>query len=125
MRFHHIGIACSDIDRKNKEIRELYSIKEETPVVHDENQQACVCMLTLLSGINLELVSGGPVDNLLKKEFSYYHICFEVEDLEKAISNFEKKGAILVSPPKPAILFKGKKVAFLYTTTGLVEFLEA
>ena len=34
------------------------------------------------------------------------------------------RGGVLVSEPKPAVLFGGRRVAFLYTRIGLIELLE-
>ena len=71
--------------------------------------------------VNIELVSGEMVKDLVKKKITYYHICYEVKNIQKSIDSF--KNSILISPPKEAILFNNKKVAFLYTPIGLIELL--
>ncbi|SHG97943.1 VOC family protein [Chryseobacterium oranimense] len=123
MKFHHVGVACKDIQAELQSIRKLHKIIEETPVVFDENQQAELCMITVEDGLNIELVSGTPVENLLKKRISYYHICYEVDDIDQSIENLTENGGMLISPPKEAILFNNRKVAFLMLSYGIVELL--
>ncbi|MBB6371651.1 VOC family protein [Chryseobacterium shigense] len=123
MKFHHVGVACKDIQAELQNIRKLHKIIEETPVVFDENQQAELCMITVEDGLNIELVSGKPVQNLLKKNISYYHICYEVDDIDQSIENLIEHGGMLISPPKEAILFNNRKVAFLMLSYGIVELL--
>jgi methylmalonyl-CoA/ethylmalonyl-CoA epimerase len=123
MKFHHVGVACKDIQAELQSIRKLHKIIEETPVVFDENQQAELCMITVEDGLNIELVSGTPVENLLKKRISYYHICYEVDDIDQAIESLTENGGMLISPPKEAILFNNRKVAFLMLSYGIVELL--
>ncbi|KMQ66279.1 lactoylglutathione lyase [Chryseobacterium angstadtii] len=123
MKFHHVGVACKDIQAELQSIRQLHKIIEETPVVFDPNQQAELCMITVEDGLNIELVSGKPVENLLKKRISYYHICYEVENIDETIENLTEKGGLLISPPKEAILFNNRKVAFLMLSYGIVELL--
>ncbi|SHL01546.1 VOC family protein [Chryseobacterium polytrichastri] len=125
MKFHHVGVACKDIQAELQSIRQLHKIIEETPVVFDENQQAELCMITVEDGLNIELVSGKPVENLLKKRISYYHICYEVDDIDKTIEYLTEKGGMLISPPKEAILFNNRKVAFLMLSYGIVELLNS
>ena len=81
------------------------------------------CCLTLSDGTNLELISGKQVEGLLKKNITYYHLCFEVEDIRAEIDRLEKENAKLLSPPKPAPLFDNREVAFLHVSYGIIELL--
>ncbi|KFF75069.1 lactoylglutathione lyase [Chryseobacterium sp. P1-3] len=125
MKFHHVGVACKDIQTELQNIRKLHKIVEETPVVFDPNQQAELCMVTVEDGLNIEFVSGKPVENLLKKRISYYHICYEVEDIVTTIDLLTQNGGMLISPPKEAILFDNRKVAFLMLPYGIIELLNS
>lgn len=125
MKFHHVGVACKNIQEELESIRKLHKVIEETPIIFDPNQQAELCMVTVEDGLNIEFVSGKPVENLLKKRISYYHICYEVEDIDKTIENLTENGAMLISPPKEAILFNNRKVAFLMLSYGIVELLNS
>ena len=125
MKFHHIGIATNDIDLMLSKMKNFFEIKEISNTVYDPLQDANLCMLTLNDGTKIELISGHIVENLLKKRQFLYHTCYVVGDLKKAIDELENDGAFLVSSPKEAILFYGKKVAFLMWDLGLIELLEA
>lgn len=124
MRHHHVGCACKDIEKTAEKLCKLFSA-ERGQTIYDPEQDANLCMLTMPDGTFVELVSGNVVEGYLKKRMSYYHICYEVDDLEDAIDSLGSKGAVVVSSPKPAILFDGRRVAFVMTPIGLVELLEA
>ncbi len=124
MRFHHIGIACRDIEEGKKNLQKLFSALEFGQTLFDKEQDVSLCMARVADGLSLELIAGEPVRKLVEKNVSYYHLCFEVDDIESAISDMTGNGAILVSEPKPAVLFGSKRVAFLYSPAGLVELVE-
>ncbi|HEV3156197.1 MAG TPA: VOC family protein [Candidatus Baltobacteraceae bacterium] len=123
-RFHHVGIACDDIDATAEYVRQAYEIISDTGTIFDPQQNASLRLFNEGEAGAIELVSGAPVAKLLKRGTTYYHICYTVPDLEVAIERAQSVGAVCVSPPKPAILFGGRRVAFIYTPFGLVEFLE-
>ena len=120
MKFHHIGIATNDIEKSLNFLKNQFKIVSISKKIFDEKQNAYL-MLVKTEDMTYELVSGEMVKNLIKKNITYYHICYEVKNLEKAIKQID---GILVSPPKEAILFNNRKVAFLITPLGLIELLE-
>ena len=84
-----------------------------------------MCLLTLRGGLKLELISGPMVADLVKKGMTYYHLCYGVPDIEKAMADFKKTGQVTtISEIKPGKLFNGRRAVFLYTPIGLVELLE-
>lgn len=124
LKIHHIGIVCKNIERAVREYQKLYNVLDVSETVHDELQNADLCILRTDTGINVEFISGEQVANLLKSKITYYHICYAVKDIEEAVAHFVDNGSLLVSDLKPAILFGGKRVAFLMTQTGLIELVE-
>lgn len=124
MKIHHVGIVCKKIDKAIKDYGRLFEIVEQSPVVYDELQKAELCMVKTNTGLNVEFISGEQVEGLLKQKVSYYHLCYSVSNIEAEIARFEENGALTISTPKPAILFDGKRVAFMLTKTGLIEFVE-
>ena len=124
LRFHHIGIACEKINKVKEWIKRMYTIVYERGPLFDPAQNATVCLLRSEDGLVIELVSGEEVENIIKKGISFYHLCYAVQNIDEAIEDLKKGGAILFSPPKEAILFDKKKVAFLYTPMGVIELLE-
>ncbi len=125
MKFHHIGVACKNIDEEISNISKIHNIIKQTPTVFDKEQNAELVMLTLADGTNIELISGKQVETLVKKNITYYHICFEVEDIDSEIERLIGENAFLISPPKPAVLFNNRKVAFLHVSYGLIELLNS
>lgn len=123
MKLHHVGVACLDIKQKLNELKLTQLVISATPIVYDSKQSAELCMLQMAGGYNLELISGKPVESIVKKNITYYHLCYIVEDINDSIETLTKNGFILVSPPKEAILFDGRLVAFLYGPFGLIEIL--
>jgi methylmalonyl-CoA/ethylmalonyl-CoA epimerase len=125
MKFHHVGVACKDINEEIANICKIHQIIKQSPTVFDEEQSAELVMLTLSDGTNIELISGRQTENLVKKNVTYYHICFEVDDIQAEIDRLIGLDAFLISPPKPAILFDYREVAFLKVSYGIVELLSS
>ena len=128
MKFHHVGITVEDIDSGLQMWKEIFiDVLEQLSVkkCFDPLQEIELCLFEV-GNLKIELVSGEKVKNFLRRGTKIYHICFEVDNLERKIENLINKGCILVSPPKPAVLFEGRRVAFLITPMGfLIELLEA
>ena len=121
MKFHHIGIATKNIDKTFEWVRNNFEVINYTATIFDKNQNANLKMI-YTKDVNIELVSGDVVKKFIDKKITYYHICYEVDDIEKDIKSFSN--SIIISPPKEAVLFNNRKVAFIYTPIGIVELLE-
>lgn len=124
MKFHHIGIATSNIEETIVKLKDVMNIENISDIVYDELQDGRLCMLTLEDGINLELIEGKVVENIIKKRQYLYHTCYVVSSLDDSIEDLINKGAFLISDAKPAKLFNNRKVAFLMWDLGMIELLE-
>lgn len=124
MKIHHIGIACDNIENAIAEFSKYHDVLDKSDIVYDPLQKASLCMIYTNTGLDVEFISGEQVTRLTKKGISYYHLCYEVDKLNDIIEIYLKNGAMMISEPKPAILFGGRRVAFLYLPYGLVEFVE-
>ena len=124
LAFHHIGIACADIEKTARYVREAYVVESDSGTVHDPLQDVYVRLFNEGTPGAIELVSGPAVEKLIKSHVTYYHVCYATDDLEASIAAAKAAGAMLVSSPKPAVLFGGRRVAFVFTELGLVEFVE-
>ena len=121
---HHIGIACKDIESTAAFVNRNYSVKSDTGTVFDEIQNAFVRLFDVGETCAIELISGNAVAKVLDHRATYYHVCYVTDDITATLAEAKKGGAILVSGPNPAVLFGMRKIAFIYTLLGLVEFLE-
>lgn len=127
MEMHHVGIAVDGIEKGADVLRRYYGeqIVCETGPVHDPLQQADLHLFELRDGSRIELVAGRPAESALRRGMSLHHVCYEVPSVERALDDWQQKGAVIVSQAKPAVLFGGRLVAFVLTPLGLIEFLSS
>lgn len=125
MIFHHIGIAVFSLETGARHVRDFYAgnVVRETGPVHDPMQEADLQLFELKDGSRIEIVAGQPATSTLAKGFTLHHVCYEVGSVADTVQEWYARGAVIVSPPKPAVLFDGRLVAFVLTPLGLVEFL--
>ncbi len=73
------------------------------------------------------LTEDSPIKSMLAKgSGGAYHLCFETNDLDKALAHAKSNGCIIVSPPAPATAFGGSRIAWFYTQTRqLFELVES
>jgi methylmalonyl-CoA/ethylmalonyl-CoA epimerase len=131
LKFHHLGLAVRRPDQAIAFARALgYNVGE---AVFDPEQNVNLAMCIHKSEPAIELIwpgtGKGPIDALVQRHASgiIYHTCYATEDVAAALGGFETNGItpVCISPPKPAILFGGKKVSFYNIPgMGLVEILE-
>jgi methylmalonyl-CoA/ethylmalonyl-CoA epimerase len=130
MRLHHIGIITEDIERSILSHRTLFGLEPITEIVEDPIQQVSVVLLSPPEGgVPIELIApladGSPISNLLKKGVRLYQLCYSVRDIDETLNEVRSKNAIIISKPSPAMIFGGRRVAFVYMPDGyIVEFLE-
>ena len=131
LKFHHLGLALRRPDQALTFVRALgYEVGHS---VFDPEQNVHLAMCVHKTEPALELIwpgnGQGPIDKLVQRHASgiVYHTCYVTEDLRAALAALEGRGVppICISPPKPAVLFDGKKVSFYNIPgAGLVEILE-
>jgi len=124
MKFHHLGIACKDLELAKVWVSRMHSIVKEGKPVFDPLQNATLVLLHTAEGLLIEMISGEQVQHIVKRGTNFYHICYSVSTIDQSVKDLEGKGAIVISSPKPAVLFDGRKVAFLHTPMGMIELLE-
>lgn len=120
MHFHHLGIATKDINKALSFLQNNFTINDISPQIYDPLQDATL-QLIYTPDMTYELVTGNVVERFIKSHTTYYHTCYETSNIHESIKNFQ--GAMVISPPKEAVLFSGRLVAFLMTPLGLVELL--
>jgi methylmalonyl-CoA/ethylmalonyl-CoA epimerase len=82
MNFHHIGIATKDIDKTLDWVCDHFEIVKISKKVYDKNQKAYLQMIETID-VNIELVTGEIVEKFIQRNITYYHTCYEVNNLEK------------------------------------------
>jgi methylmalonyl-CoA/ethylmalonyl-CoA epimerase len=131
LAFDHLGIVVSDLDKALESYREIFGYELLRGPYDDPIQQVRVCFIgSEGSGHpDLELVAPlddrSPVKNILDKGIGAYHVCYQVSNIERALSDLRAKGCSIVSRPVPAVAFGGSRIAWLYTPSRqLLELVE-
>ena len=116
MQFHHIGMACHNLDTETKHFASLgYQIEGDDftdPIqgVHGRFLAGQFPRLELLVPMNTEESVLSPY---LKSKIKMYHLAYETPDIEQSIQQLMSCRAKLVVKPIPAIAFKERHIAFI------------
>lgn len=126
--FHHMGLACRDLDTEIKAL-EILGYQLESPFFEDPLQRVRGCFM-VGAGPRLELLmpldDTSPVMPWLAKGVKYYHQAFETADLRRAIDTLKARRGKVVVPPTPAVAFDGREIAFLlFPNMMLIELIQA
>ena len=130
MHFEHIGVAVSNIKESLSVFNNLFELNDVSEIYEDIFQNIKISFFCF-AGVKIELIEPldgskkSPVDNIIEKNMSYYHLCFRTGCIEDEISQLVEKGAIVVTEPIPSLAFRSRKIAFLYIKhLGLIELVE-
>jgi methylmalonyl-CoA/ethylmalonyl-CoA epimerase len=124
VKFHHLGIACESIDETLAFVKATHAVIDAGEAVYDPRQDATVRMITIADGPKIELISGKRVEGILKRKINLYHICYEVSNLDAAVAKILANGGTILAEAKEAALFDNRRVAFVLSPIGILEFLE-
>ena len=127
-RFDHVGIAVANLEHAVETYVRSLGAVAETETFSDENQQVRLRFLNL-GGMRIELLQPdserSPLNNILKRGIGIYHVCHEVDDLDAELERLKAEGVKVISPPKPAVAFGNRRVAFTMCQGLMLELLEA
>lgn len=130
LTFDHFGLATRDAE---KTLAFLRGLGYMTPgAVHDPLQRVnlVLCHHAAMPAVEVifEADDAGPLDAILAQQpQSIYHLCFRSRDLVATLDVIRAAGlrVMVVSPPKPAVLFGGRPVSFyMVRGFGLIEIIE-
>jgi methylmalonyl-CoA/ethylmalonyl-CoA epimerase len=131
LRLHHVGFVVADIAACVEGFALSLEAKWSGEVFADPLQRVKVTFLTISADQALvELVeplgNDSPVERFLKERSGgLHHLCYEVPDADAQLRRIRGCRGLIVSRPKPAIAFGGRRIAWALTKEGLlVEFLE-
>ena len=129
MIFHHFGLLSSSPEASRQILIDLgYNVSGP---IDDPLQNVRLYWGSHSTLPCVEIISPtdtpGPVSNLAKRlQQGIYHLCFEVTNVPSCLESFSAHSRVmLVSPPKPAVLFQNRQVSFHFVENfGLIELLE-
>jgi methylmalonyl-CoA/ethylmalonyl-CoA epimerase len=113
-KIEHIGLAVKDIAEAAKLYQDVFGCRVSDPI--DVPDRKLKIAFVDVSGTKLELLMGTDDESVIskfieKKGEGIHHVCFEVEDVEKAAAQLQEKGIELVD--KPRMGAEGKKIVFI------------
>ena len=130
IKLNHLGVAVPSIEAALPFYERFFGYRIVSGPFQDPIQSVSVCFLGTdeHSDVTVELVEPhgdqSPVSKILSKDIGAYHLCFEVQDIDHALSQARLHRCIIVSDPVPAVAFNGRLIAWFYTPTRqLVEIL--
>ncbi|MEW9617720.1 VOC family protein [Shinella sp. S4-D37] len=125
--FHHLGVACRDIEQEARSWLRL-GYKKETEIFVDPTQRVRGQFLVGV-GPRLELLQSfspnGTIAELAGRGIKIYHQAFETTKFEETVDSLRGQNCKLVEGPVPAVAFEGRRIAFLFMPNmGLIEIIE-
>ncbi len=130
MRLHHVGFVVSDIETSVPGFIHSLGMRWDGAIYRDPKQKVKVTFLATGSVCaQIELVEpvGGdsPVAKFLARGGGQHHLCYEVDDIEHALSVFKSRKAVIAQRPRPAVAFEGRRIAWFVTPEKMIiELLE-
>lgn len=129
MKLDHIGIVVKSIEQTTELYKKLFNFELSSPIIEDRTQKVKIAFISVSKDVRFELIEpigiDSPVSTFLKKRGGLYHLCYEVEDINKELEKVRKQGSIILSKPVEAAAFNGRKIVFFYTPDKiLMEFVE-
>jgi methylmalonyl-CoA/ethylmalonyl-CoA epimerase len=126
--FHHIGVASRDLDVAER-MYAPFGYRRERPDFFDP-LQGVHGRFIVGGGPRLELLRNeaepGALTPYLKRGTSYYHLGYEVDDLDRACRSLEAAGAKHLMGPLPAVAYGGRTVYFhVLPNASLIELIGA
>ena len=125
-KLEHIGIAVKNMDQANKLFGRL--LGRDHYKIEEVESEGVKTSFFEVSGVKIELLEATRADSPIakfieKRGEGIHHLAFEVQDIQKSISEYESKGFEKINPvPKPGA--DNKMICFLHPkSTGgvLVE----
>lgn len=125
--FHHVGIACRSLNVERQGWESLGYTVEGEPF--KDTLQGVSGLFMVGPGPRVELLEplngSDTLTPFLQAGIKIYHHAYETASLEVATATLCARRARVISPPKPAVAFGGRRVVFLMLpTTMIIEYIE-
>jgi methylmalonyl-CoA epimerase len=114
-KIDHIGIAVKDLKMVARLYSDAFGLKVSDEI--DAPGKKLRIAFVEISGTKLEFLMPTDKESVVakfidKRGEGIHHICFEVDDIEKAVSELKSKGMEFVDD-KPRLGVEGDKIVFL------------
>jgi methylmalonyl-CoA/ethylmalonyl-CoA epimerase len=127
LRFHHLGLACSNLDAETSWLEVLGYRREGADFV--DSVQGVMGRFLTGPGPRLELLTEAEdskaLQPWLRKRVKIYHQAFLTTQISGRIKSLEQAGGRVVTGPVPAAAFAGSRICFVMLPgMHLVELIE-
>lgn len=131
MKLHHIGRVVGDLKEAIGYYKDNFGLDSVSEQIVDPIQKVEVVFIDLGFGrdLTLELIKpvgeDSPVFKFLEKGGGLHHLCFEVEDIQKAMIDFRQKGSLVLGNPVPGKGHDDRLTLWVYTSKKeLIELIQ-
>jgi len=130
LRFHHIGVITSDLNKAIKTYQEM-GFSARTEPLEVPEQKVKVCFMDKPGNPLIELIeptgSSSPVSGFLGKNGSGpYHFCYLCDDILETLNLLKKNKFLIISRPTASSAFNNSLMSFAYKTEiGLIEIIQS
>jgi methylmalonyl-CoA/ethylmalonyl-CoA epimerase len=130
LRLHHVGYAAKVIEQLTEQYVLRFGYEICSNIIHDPLETALVQFLRLPGDrVYLEFFApDGPESKVVsaaRRGANLNHLCYTAGKLEEAIAELEGNGMRLISEPKAAMAFSGRRICWLIGDDGLrIELIE-
>jgi methylmalonyl-CoA/ethylmalonyl-CoA epimerase len=112
-RVEHIAVVVKDMGRSAKMLEDVFGLKME----YEEQIKSTKLAMFPVGETYIELLQAAAPDSQVTKWLaehgeSYYHICFEVEDIDGAVVELKGKGVKLLNE-EPMGGHGGSRIVFI------------
>jgi len=128
LQFHHVGVACRDLEAEARALAVL-GYRAESQDFTDPGQ-GIQGRFIAGPGPRIELLTqtdgSSVLEPWLAKGVKAYHLGYEVRRLDAEVERLKAAGGIVVTPARPAVAFGGRRISFvMLPNLFLVELIEA
>lgn len=113
--FHHTGVACRDLDAEEALFAALGYVRERDEVV--DELQGVRARFLVGGGPRVELLCNlegrGTLSDWIRKGVKFYHVAYEVDDIETATAQLAAAGGKRIVEPMPGIAFGMRPLCFV------------
>ena len=130
LRLHHVGVLVADVAAATERYVRRFGYEVRSELVHDPVQTAFVQFLGFPGdSVYLEFVApdgaGSKLSNALKKGGGPNHLCYSTPHIDEAVHELLRTGMLLLQAPVMAVVFRGRKIAWLMGTDSVpIELVE-
>jgi methylmalonyl-CoA/ethylmalonyl-CoA epimerase len=123
LQFHHVGLACRNLDREQAVFEAMGYRMEGEPF--EDPTQGIRGRFLIGAGPRMELVSplsdeANVLTNVLAHGVKMYHLAYTTSDMERSLAEAARARGKLMVSPVPAVAFGGQRIAFVFLPNMLL-----